>query len=52
MEIVTPHAPKWFTPDNNELFGRLWNGYYRTGMYFGQQLNLLSRNFESEKSVG
>lgn len=52
MAVVTPHAPKWFTPDNNELFGRLWNGYYKTGMYFGQQLNLLSRNFEHEKSVG
>ena len=52
MTAVTPHAPKWFTPDNNELFGRLWNGYYKTGRDFGQQLNLLARNFESEKSVG
>lgn len=52
MAKATAQAPKWFTPDNNELFGRLWNGYYKTGMYFGQQLNLLSRNFENEKSVG
>lgn len=52
MAAATPQAPKWFTPDNNELFGRLWNGYYKTGIYFADQLNRLSRNFESEKSVG
>lgn len=52
MASATPQAPKWFTPDNNELFCRLWNGYYKTGAYFADQLNLLARNFESEKSVG
>jgi len=52
MAAATPQAPKWFTPDNNELFSRLWNGYYKTGIYFADQLNILSRNFESEKSVG
>lgn len=52
MVAATAQAPKWFTPDNNELFGRLWNGYYKTGMYFGQQLNLLAPNFADEKSVG
>lgn len=52
MAAAAAHAPKWFTPDNNELFSRLWNGYYKTGMYFGQQLNLLSDRFAEEKSVG
>lgn len=52
MAAATPQAPKWFTPDNNELFCRLWNGYYKTGAYFANQLNLLAKNFESEKSVG
>ena len=52
MAAATPHAPKWFTADNNELFCRLWNGYYKTGMYFADQLNVLSRNFANEKSVG
>lgn len=52
MAAATAQSPKWFTPDNNELFGRLWNGYYKTGAYFGNQLNQLARNFESEKSVG
>lgn len=52
MAVATAQAPKWFTPDNNELFCRLWNGYYKTGAYFANQLNLLAKNFESEKSVG
>lgn len=52
MAAATAQAPKWFTPDNNELFCRLWNGYYKTGAYFANQLNLLAGNFESEKSVG
>ena len=52
MGKATPQAPKWFTPDNNELFCRLWNGYYKTGIYFADQLNVLSRNFANEKSVG
>lgn len=52
MAAAIPHAPKWFTPDNNELFGRLWNGYYKTGIYFADQLNRLSWNFQNEKSVG
>ena len=52
MAIATAQAPKWFTPDNNELFGRLWNGYYKKGIYFADQLNVLSRNFAHEKSVG
>ena len=52
MAKAAPHAPKWFTPDNNELFSRLWNGYYKTGIYFADQLNVLSRNFAHEKSVG
>ena len=52
MAIATAQAPKWFTPDNNELFGRLWNGYYKKGIYFADQLNVMSRNFAHEKSVG
>ena len=52
MAKATPQAPKWFTPDNNELFSRLWNGYYKTGIYFADQLNVLSRSFAHEKSVG
>lgn len=52
MAAATARAPKWFTPDNNELFNRLWNGYYKTGRYFADQLNMLSRNFANEKSVG
>ena len=52
MAAATAQAPKWFTPDNCELFGRLWNGYYKKGIYFADQLNVLSRNFAHEKSVG
>lgn len=52
MAKATAHAPKWFAPEYNELFGRLWNGYYKTGIYFADQLNILSRNFENEKGVG
>lgn len=52
MASAAAYAPKWFTQENNELFTRLWNGYYKTGSYFADQLNKLSRNFESEKSVG
>ena len=52
MSAATPQAPKWFTADQNLLFSRLWNGWYKTGAYFGDQLNKLSRNFAHEKSVG
>lgn len=52
MAAAAAHAPKWFTPDKNELFSRLWNGWYKTPSYFADQLNLLARQFESEKSVG
>lgn len=52
MASATAQAPKWFTPDNNELFCRLWNGYYKTGAYFANQLNTLAQKFESEQSVG
>lgn len=52
MAAATPQAPKWFASENKELFGRLWNGYYKTGIYFADQLNVLSRNFAHEKSVG
>ena len=52
MASATPRAPKWFTPDNNLLFTRLWDGYYKTGSYFANQLNTLAENFAHEKSVG
>ena len=52
MEAATAQAPKWFRAENNLLFTRLWNGYYKTGAYFADQLNKLSGAFESEKSVG
>ena len=52
MAAATAQAPRWFVPEENVLFSRLWNGYYKTGAYFAEQLNILSRNFESEKSVG
>ena len=52
MGKATPQAPKWFDPSNNELFCRLWNGYYKTGIYFSDQLNVISRSFANEKSVG
>lgn len=52
MASATAQAPKWFTAQHNELFARLWNGYYKTGSYFANQLNHLSKEFESEKSVG
>ena len=52
MTAVAARAPKWFPEEENLLFSRLWNGWYQTGSYFADQLNKLSRNFESEKSVG
>lgn len=52
MSEATAQAPKWFTEDQTQLFSRLWNGWYKTDIYFADQLNKLSRNFESEKSVG
>ena len=52
MASATAQAPKWFTPDNNDLFSKLWNGWYKTGSYFADQLNRLSRNFANEKTVG
>ena len=52
MAAATPQAPKWFAEKENLLFSRLWNGWYKTGAYFADQLNRLSQNFESEKSVG
>lgn len=52
MASAAPHAPKWFTPDNNLLFTRLWDGWYKTGSYFANQLNTLAKNFAHEKSVG
>jgi len=52
MEAATAQAPKWFRAENNLLFTRLWNGWYKTGAYFADQLNKLSREFESELSVG
>lgn len=52
MAEATAQAPKWFTADQNLLFSRLWNGWYKTGSYFADQLNRLSRNFAHEKSVG
>lgn len=52
MAVATAQAPKWFSPNSNELFSRLWNGYYKTGAYFADQLNKLARNFASEKNIG
>lgn len=52
MAAATPQAPKWFTAEENLLFSRLWNGWYKTGSYFGDQINRLARNFANEKSVG
>ena len=52
MKGATPQAPKWFAQDQSLLFSRLWNGWYKTAIYFADQLNKLSRNFASEKSVG
>ena len=52
MASATAQAPKWFTADQNLLFTRLWNGWYKTGAYFADQLNKLSQNFAHEKSVG
>lgn len=52
MADATPHGPKWFVEEQNLLFTRLWNGWYKTGSYFIEQLNGLSRNFAHEKSVG
>ena len=52
MAAATAQAPKWFTPDNNDLFSKLWNGWYKTGAYFADQLNILSRKFAGEKTVG
>ena len=40
------------TNEDQELFSRLWNGYYKTGAYFANQLNTLSYQFAGEKSVG
>lgn len=52
MASATAQAPRWFTADNNLLFSRLWNGFYKTGAYFANQLNSLSKNFANEKTVG
>lgn len=52
MAEATAQAPKWFTADQNLLFSRLWNGWYKTGSYFADQLNNLSKKFAHEKSVG
>ena len=52
MAAATPQGPKWFTPENNLLFSRLWNGWYKTGAYFANQLNALAKNFAHEKTVG
>ena len=52
MKAATAQAPKWFRAENNLLFTRLWNGYYKTGAYFADQLNKLASAFESEKPVG
>ena len=52
MAIATAKAPRWFDPGHSELFCRLWNGYYKTGKFFASQLNEVSHDFDSEKSVG
>ena len=52
MAKATPKAPRWFDPGHSELFCRLWNGYYKTGKFFASQLNEVSHDFDSEKSVG
>ena len=52
MVHATAQGLKWFPAENNELFSRLWNGYYKTGAYFANQLNTLSYQFAGEKSVG
>ena len=52
MAKATPKAPRWFNPGHSELFCRLWNGYYKTGKFFASQLNEVSHDFDSEKSVG
>lgn len=52
MAHATAQGLKWFPAENNELFSRLWNGYYKTGAYFANQLNTLSYQFAGEKSVG
>ena len=52
MKNAESQAPRWFPAENQELFSRLWNGYYKTGAYFAYQLNNLSYQFANEKSVG
>lgn len=52
MAKATPKALRWFNADHSELFCRLWNGYYKTGKFFASQLNEVSHDFDSEKSVG
>ena len=52
MRVATPHAPRYFPESENLLFSRLWNGWYKTGAYFLEQLNRVSRNFADERSVG
>ena len=52
MAKATPKAPRWFNAGHSELFCRLWDGYYKTGKYFASQLNEVSHDFDSEKSVG
>lgn len=52
MASATAKAPKWFPADQNLLFSRLWNGFYKTGAYFANQLNGLAKNFANEKTVG
>ena len=52
MASATAQAPRWFAAEENLLFSRLWNGWYKTGSYFCEQLNRISRDFANEKSVG
>ena len=52
MAKATPKAPRWFNSDHSLLFCRLWDGYYKTGKFFASQLNEVSHDFDSEKSVG
>lgn len=52
MAAATAQAPKWFAGEHNLLFSRLWNGWYKTGVYFADQLNKRADDFANEKSVG
>ena len=52
LEQAAPHDFGLLREEHNELFSRLWNGYYKTPSYFAGSMNALAWEYVPEPTEG